>query len=584
MQGSRQRRGSRPRNAGSVSALTPADLPGVLAASGAAVLKWDAGTDVISWSAEAGEALLIGSGLPASGAELALRCTDATSDVRASTIRKAAAIGGGVIHYACEYAFAPARAVERPRWMEERGTLTVDAGGGVMATASVLREARLSGSAPEGESGGRGLDAALPRAAFLAIVDNVLREHVKTGAGSSAVIVIGLDDLPGINANFGYDVADAVIDAIAMRVHDKMRGGDVLGRTSSNRLAALLNDCGEADIAVAAERLLAAVSDEDITAGGAVVAATVSIGASLIPRHASNAAQGLFRAEEALEASKTTDHAAFRLYQPSPDGDRARRRSVQLSQDIVKGLADDRFILAYQPIVDARTGALLHHEALARLVQEDGLVVSAGPIIATAERIGLVRRIDRRVLKLVLADLKRRPDLRLAVNLSARSLADEVWRDMLLAAVAEDASIPRRLSVEVTETTAAGNIDELVRFAAFLREVGCEIAIDDFGTGHTSFLALSEVAVDWVKIDGSFFCNLADKPGNLVFVETLVRLARHFGIRTVAEWVMDEGVAKTLAEIGVDALQGRLIGDAELQLHPEVSDRLPSNLRYGDEA
>lgn len=230
------------------------------------------------------------------------------------------------------------------------------------------------------------------------------------------------------------------------------------------------------------------------------------------------------------------------------------------ADQIAWGLENDRFVLAYQPVVEAKTRRIRCYEALSRLVLADGLVISAGSLIETAERLGLVQRIDMRTLTLALHDLAENPDLCLAVNASVETLTSPAWFERLVEAVRADRSIAARLTVEITETAAMSDLSQMLRISQSLRDIGCRIAIDDFGVGQTSFKALRGLEVDWLKIDGSYITDITTNPDSLAFTRSLAGLAEHFGIRTVAEWVGDEATAELLAGLGVDALQGEVAG------------------------
>jgi EAL domain-containing protein (putative c-di-GMP-specific phosphodiesterase class I) len=117
-----------------------------------------------------------------------------------------------------------------------------------------------------------------------------------------------------------------------------------------------------------------------------------------------------------------------------------------------------------------------------------------------------------------------------------------------------------RLIVEITETVAIQDIDDIRGFITRLKNFGSRIAIDDFGAGYTSFRNLRKLGVDIVKIDGAFVQNIARSADDRAFVQTLIDLARRLEIKTVAEWVQDDESAAMLRDWGCDYIQGRLIG------------------------
>ena len=180
--------------------------------------------------------------------------------------------------------------------------------------------------------------------------------------------------------------------------------------------------------------------------------------------------------------------------------------------------------------------------------------------VPLAERLGLVRLLDHRVLELVLQELVAAPGLKASVNVSAASTVDPDWWGALAAMLRAHHGVGERLTVEITETAAIQDIDETRGFVARVKDLGCRIAIDDFGAGHTSFRNLRKLGVDLVKIDGAFVQNLKRSDDDRAFVHTLIDLARRLGLETVAEWVQDEAAAAMLADWGCDYLQGALVG------------------------
>jgi EAL domain-containing protein (putative c-di-GMP-specific phosphodiesterase class I) len=195
-----------------------------------------------------------------------------------------------------------------------------------------------------------------------------------------------------------------------------------------------------------------------------------------------------------------------------------------------------------------------------RLRRDDGSLLEVNEVVPLAERLGLVRLLDHRVLDLVLDELSAAPDLKASLNLSAASTVDPDWWASLGAALRANPSIAGRLTIEITETTAIQDIDDARGFVARVKELGCRIAIDDFGAGYTSFRNLRRLGVDMVKIDGAFVQNLRHSGDDRIFVQTLIDLARRLGLETVAEWVQDEESAAMLADWGCDYIQGKLVG------------------------
>ena len=119
---------------------------------------------------------------------------------------------------------------------------------------------------------------------------------------------------------------------------------------------------------------------------------------------------------------------------------------------------------------------------------------------------------------------------------------------------------PEQLTFEITETALIGNLTEARRFADRIRDIGCQLALDDFGSGYASFRYLRLFPIDLVKIDGDYVVDLLRNPQDQVLVRALVQVCQAYGIHTVAEFVQDEPTLRLLRELGVDYVQGYLIG------------------------
>jgi EAL domain-containing protein (putative c-di-GMP-specific phosphodiesterase class I) len=197
-----------------------------------------------------------------------------------------------------------------------------------------------------------------------------------------------------------------------------------------------------------------------------------------------------------------------------------------------------------------------------------------------AERIGLMRMLDYRVLELVVNELAAAPDLTASVNVSPASTVDPDWWAGLGGLLRANAGAAARLIIEITETAAIQDVADARGFVTRVKDLGCRIAIDDFGAGNTSFRNLRKLGVDIVKIDGAFVQNIVKSSDDRAFVHALIDLSRRLGLKTVAEWVQDEEAARLLADWGCDFLQGALIGLASDQRQWASQPSLPGLTRH----
>ena len=387
-------------------------------------------------------------------------------------------------------------------------------------------------------------------------------ELAKVENNPAAFLIVAVNNIGIVNDAYGYDVADEVIMEIGRRLRKVVRTGDMIGRYSGSKFGIILANCDSHDFAIAAERFLEVARHTVIDTASGPVWATLSIGGVVLPDHASTPAMAMARTEEALTEALRLPSDGFVLFAPSEDVVSERKLNSRCAVEIVSGLKHKRFAVAYQPIVRSDTREVALHEALLRMVCDNGDIVTAAHLVPVAEKLGLIRLIDRTVMGLVVTALKQYPSAHIALNISGVTANDPRWFGQLTEILSEHRDVTDRLTVEITETVAISNIDQTVMFTDTLRELGCKIAIDDFGVGYTSFRNLKLMNVDKVKIDGSFIKGLSQNVDNQYFVQSLVDLARKFNIEIVAEWVETEEDAALLTSWGVDYLQGSLFGMA----------------------
>lgn len=249
--------------------------------------------------------------------------------------------------------------------------------------------------------------------------------------------------------------------------------------------------------------------------------------------------------------------------------------AAPIDEAVGAALGQDRLLLAFQPVVCARSGGVDYFECLLRMSDAVGNLVACGEFIAAAEEAGLIGLIDRCVLHKVFAELAAHPSVKLGFNVSGRTAGDRPWLRTLMGLLRRRPDCARRLVVEITETAALADLDESARFVDALRNAQCRVALDDFGSGHTSLRHLQALTVDIVKIEGAFVRSLAERRENRIILRHLLGLTRSFGLRTVAECVETAEEAALLREEGVGYLQGYHLGRPTLD-RPWCADR-PAN-------
>jgi len=388
-----------------------------------------------------------------------------------------------------------------------------------------------------------------------------------------ALIVASVVGLSRIEDLYGSEACEEVVRTVIARARTLLRGGDLVVRYATNRIGMVLGRCGEDELPLAAMRLAqrAAMPNERLPTAVPIALACGGVSAERVP---GDARELLRKAEAAREESRA---AGIPFASPSSAGDggaNARRAGRAAAEDLVRALNERRVVIARQPVImAAEPGRVAFHEALLRVRSGRGAIVNAAAAVPVFEAMGRIELVDDRVLELAIMDLVLEPALRLSVNVSAPTLRSSPWLDRLSGALVRHPSIAGRLVVELTESQAIEDVETTKRVFSTLRAWGIGTAIDDFGAGHSSFRHLRGLEVDILKIDGAFVQDIASSPDDRFFVRTLVNLARHLGVETVAEWVRDEDSARMLADWGVTYLQGDALGPAivlEAREEPEA--------------
>ncbi|WP_121630218.1 EAL domain-containing protein [Tropicibacter alexandrii] len=234
-------------------------------------------------------------------------------------------------------------------------------------------------------------------------------------------------------------------------------------------------------------------------------------------------------------------------------------RDSNIMDMVNRAIQHRQVTLAFQPVLlahDPRTVAF--HEGLLRVLDETGRIIPAKEFIGQVENTEQGRMLDCIALEKGLAELAHYPSLRLAINMSARSIGYKKWGRTLQRGLQQDPTVAERLILEITETSAMTVPELVVTFMNDLQSKGITFAMDDFGAGYTALRHFKDFSFDILKIDGDFSRGIENDPDNQVLVGAIVKIAEQFDMYTVAERVETLAEAQTLAALGVDCLQGYL--------------------------
>ncbi len=390
-----------------------------------------------------------------------------------------------------------------------------------------------------------------------------------------ALVFVDVDRFKGVNDSLGHVTGDEFLAAIAARMRNLLREGDLLARFGGDEFVVLVEDVAGAEEALSiAQRLCAAVAQPLSLSDGYEMVASVSVGVALTD--AGKTADDMLRdADVAMYEAKAKGGGCCRLFDQVSMGTRSPER-LRIEADLRRGLERDELEVHYQPFYSLAEHRLVGAEALVRWRHPVRGMLGPAAFIPMAEETGLILPLGRFVLEKVCGQLRSikdnlNVDLPISVNLSPRQFAES---DLLseVATALDAACLPSELlKFEITETMVMDDLLGAREIMKKLSRLGVRLAIDDFGTGHSSLAYLKQFPVHEVKVDRAFIQGVADSTVDLAIVRAVIDLATAIGISTVAEGVENAEQVAELRALGCQVGQGFFFSKP---LHPADFDAL----------
>jgi diguanylate cyclase (GGDEF)-like protein/PAS domain S-box-containing protein len=376
-----------------------------------------------------------------------------------------------------------------------------------------------------------------------------------------ALAYLDLDRFKLINDLFGHAAGDEVLKQVCDRMAVMLGGGQQIGRVGGDEFVIVMPDTTIALANLVCRGVVERISGKPYRVGDKAFHVRGSIG--LIEVSAGMAMKdAVSTADRACREAKDGASDGLVVYERNASAFREREAELNMVERLSGPNATEGMFLEMQPIMSLRAPHdSLNFEVLLRMREPDGRVVMAGPVIGAAEKSGRAGVIDRWVLATTLQwvsdhQAKLGNTRFVCMNLSGASLNDERFVQDTFDILTQYAHVASRICIEITESVALHDLDNTRRFIDQVRGFGAKVALDDFGAGYTSFSYLKELPADVLKIDGNFIVNINAHPANVAIVEAIVSLAGNLGMKTIAEWAEDAATVQTLAEIGVDYVQG----------------------------
>ncbi|MFN3985443.1 MAG: EAL domain-containing protein [Rhodocyclaceae bacterium] len=383
-----------------------------------------------------------------------------------------------------------------------------------------------------------------------------------------AVLFLDLDNFKSLNDVAGHAVGDRLLERVATRLLSCVRDGDTVARLGGDEFVVLLENLAESaedsacQVEIVVERIRTALG-QDFDLGERIFKTGSSIGITLFPGASLEIDELLKRADLAMYEAKSAGRDTFRFFDPGMQA--AVIAHAELEADLRAALSKGEFelFLQKQVAVDGRT---IGAEALLRWRHPVRGLVSPAEFIPVVEESGLIVPLGEWVMRRACEMLARWSSmaglagLTLAVNISARQLRQADFVEQVLAALQASGANPRRLKLELTESSVIFDVDAVIAKMSTLRSLGLSFALDDFGTGYSSLSYLKRLPLNQLKIDQNFVRDLLCDPNDAVIARTIVALGASLGLDVIAEGVESEAQRHALQMMGCDHYQGYFFG------------------------
>ncbi len=389
------------------------------------------------------------------------------------------------------------------------------------------------------------------------------RRHHQHGA----LMFIDLDNFKTLNDAFGHDVGDRLLNQVARRLSDCVRGLDTVARVGGDEFVVLLEELGgDPESAALQAELLAKKMLAEFTRpfhlGQAMHDCTASVGVTLFGGRLASTDELLKQADLAMYEAKQAGRNSVRFFDPRMQ--QLVMQRATLEADLRRASLQHEFVLHYQPQW-TRDGHLAGMEALLRWHHPQRGLVFPDEFITTCEETGLILPLGRWVLQSACAQLAGwlsagLPDVRMSINVSARQLRSADFVAEVRSALQVSGVPSTLLSLELTESMLLDDIEGSIVKMQELRALGVRFALDDFGTGYSSLSLLQRLPLDHLKIDQSFVHGMGNGSGDAAVVQSIITLGKNLRMGVIAEGIENEVQQQQLALLGCDEFQGYLHG------------------------
>ncbi len=377
-----------------------------------------------------------------------------------------------------------------------------------------------------------------------------------------AIILVNIDSFNELNTFYGHQIGDELLCAVAAALVDlasQWAQSRVYKLPIDEYAIVIQNFSARSDIERFATKLSHWISNHIFTVRDQEISLAATMGIAFSTQTSEDEISLLIRSNMALKLAKKTRRDTL-VYDHSLHIKEDYEKNLSWIKKLRSAIEEDRVVPFYQPIVNAKTLKIEKYEALVRIIDEEGNIITPFHFLEISKKVKLYHRITTIMIDKVLAALKLHPDRVCSINLSIEDINDPSMRAYIFDKVRKSPH-SRHIIFEILESEGIENYDLVNDFITEVKKYGVQIALDDFGAGYSNFAYIARLDIDCIKIDGSIIRDIDHNRASQIITETIIDFASRLGIQTVAEFVSCERIYDYVKQLPIDSMQGYFFGE-----------------------
>ena len=393
-----------------------------------------------------------------------------------------------------------------------------------------------------------------------------------TGIDSAfTIILINIDSFKEVNTFYGHTIADQLLITLGSEIVNYSQTiplSSAVYKLPVDEYAILIKcACSKEDVDQCITALSTTFNTKVFTVADQEISLNITIGVAGSTIDNTQIQDIMLHADMALKLAKKT-RKNYLYYDESLHIKEDYENNLSWIKRLRNAIDEDRVVPFYQPIVNAQTLKIEKYEALVRIVEEDGTIISPFKFLEISKKVKLYHQITTIMIDKVFEELAHHDKVQCSINLSIEDIHNNLMYSYLVDKI-KNYPYANRIIFEILESEGIENYETINQFVTEVKKYGVKIAIDDFGAGYSNFVYITKLDIDHIKIDGSIIRNIHNDVTSQIITKTIIDFASQLGIQSIAEFVCDENVYNYIKHLPISHFQGYYFGEPQATMLSE---------------